>query len=116
MNPLNYLRIAALAVFALAIAAGLWKVHHTGYVDGKADVQAEWDTYKAQLAEENAHNLQVVALNSNRLQGEADKERGTLNAHIHSVELERDDLFKQLRAREARPADSAGGMPPSTGS
>jgi hypothetical protein len=47
-----YARLAALAVILLALAGVAWKLHHSGYVAGKAEIQAQWDAERVQLKAE----------------------------------------------------------------
>jgi hypothetical protein len=60
-----YARLAALAV-ALALILGIgWKVHHSGVVAGRAEIQAEWDQDKAAraaatLADEKLHARETL--------------------------------------------------------
>ena len=55
-----YARLAALAVILAALSGIAWKLHHSGYVAGKAEIQQAWDAavskQRAQaLAEEQAN-------------------------------------------------------------
>ena len=43
MFGLSYIRIAIALAAVAAIAAAGWKIHHTGVVAGRAEVQAAWD-------------------------------------------------------------------------
>jgi len=43
MFALSYIRIAVALAAVVAIAAAGWKIHHTGVVSGRAEVQAAWD-------------------------------------------------------------------------
>ena len=55
-----YARLAALVVILVALAGAAWKLHHSGYVEGKAEVRLAWDASvskqrAAALAEEQAN-------------------------------------------------------------
>lgn len=50
---------AALAVVG-AIGYGAWKIHHTGYEKGKAEVQLEWDTAKAEQRAKEAKQIDTA--------------------------------------------------------
>ena len=108
------LRAMIIAGIAAVLGTGLIYLRYTGVVSGRAEVQASWDADKAQVAKETADSLARVAASATALQAKADKERGTLNAQIHSIDLERDELLRRLRARPARP-EGTGGVPPNTG-
>lgn len=108
-------KIAAGVALVLALLAGVWKIHHTGVVAGRAEIQAVWDQDKIRAAEESAKKIGEVKKTSAELQAAADKEKGNLNAHIRSIDLERDELLKRLRDRPVRPAESGGSVPASPG-
>lgn len=115
MLPFSLSKIAAGVVLALALLAAAWKIHHVGVVAGRAEIQAEWDQDKIRVASESAEKIDKVKQAAAILQAEADRERGNLNAHIRSIDLERDELLKRLRDRPSRPAESGGGVPASSG-
>jgi len=112
---MSYVRVVVALALVVALVSGLWKLHRTGVLSGRAEVQAVWDAEKAATAAENALKLAAARDQTIALQAQADKERGTLNAHIRSIDLERDELLRRLRARPARPAEGGGGVPPNTG-
>lgn len=111
----SFFWLGIVAVALTAALAGLWKVHHNGVVSGRAEVQQKWDADTAATATENTKKLAAATAKSTDLQKRVDKERGTLNAHIRSIDLERDELLRRLRARPARPTESASSVPPDTG-
>ena len=43
MFGISYIRIAAAVALVVAISAAAWKLHHTGVVSGRAEIQAQWD-------------------------------------------------------------------------
>lgn len=113
---MSYVRLIAALALVLALVSGAWKMYHDGAVAGRAEVQALWDAERTATAVENAAKLEATRAKTTRLQATADKERGTLNAHILSIDLERDELLRRMRARPARPAEGGAGVPPDTGS
>ncbi len=115
MPQFSLAKIAAGVALVLALLAGVWKIHHTGVVAGRAEVQLLWDQDIAKAAEESAAKLDKVKKDSAALQIATDKERGNLNAHIRSIDLERDELLRRLRDRPVRPAESGGSVPASPG-
>ena len=122
MNFLNlipgfsFFRLGIVAAVLVAASAGLWKVRHDGVVQGRTETQALWDIEKAAIIAETAANLAAATSKTTALQVKADKERGTLNAHIRSIDLELDESLRRLRARPSRPAESASGVPANPGS
>lgn len=115
MPQFSLAKIAAGVVLVLALLAGVWKIHHVGVVAGRAEVQAVWDEDKVRTAEESAKKIEENKKKSAALQATTDKERGNLNAHIRSIDLERDELLKRLRDRPSRPAESGSSVPASPG-
>lgn len=115
MPQFSLAKIAAGVALVLALLAGVWKIHHEGFVAGQAEVQAEWDQDKIRVAEESSRAIKKVEERTALIQITTDKERGTLNAHIRSIDLERDELAKRLRERPSRPAESGGSVPASPG-
>lgn len=115
MLPFSLAKVAAGVALVLALLAGVWKIHHVGVVAGRAEVQAVWDQDKIRVAEESSRAIKKVEEKSAAIQITTDKERGTLNAHIRSIDLERDELVKRLRERPSRPTESGSSVPASPG-
>lgn len=112
----SFFRLGIVVVLLLAEAALVWKVRHTALGEGRAQVQAVWDAERAQVAIETAALLALATEKTTTLQVRADKERGTLNARIRSIDLELDESLRRLRTRPSRPAEGADGVPANTGS
>ena len=66
MFGLSYIRIAIALAVVVAIAGAAWKLHHTGVVSGRAEIQAQWDkdiavrTSAALVASEKARATEQV--------------------------------------------------------
>lgn len=112
--PLWARALILLAIAGAIVAAEMWW-HHDGVVQGRAEVQAAWNAEKLATATENAEKIAIVTAAATDLQTKADKERGTLNAHIRSIDLEHSEQLRRLQNRPSRPAESASGMPPNPG-
>jgi hypothetical protein len=51
-----YRWIVTIAIVLAALAAGAWKAHHSGIVNGRAEVQAAWDDEKRLALESRERN------------------------------------------------------------
>ena len=106
MFGLSYIRIAAALALVVAIAAAGWKIHHTGVVSGRAEVQASWDadiavrTAAALKASEKARATeQVLQTKVAKVSNDYAKSQ---KAHAVAVASANDEL-RQLQAVLARP-------------
>ena len=112
MNPLSlipgisYIRIAAALALMVAISAAAWKLHHTGVVSGRAEIQAQWDadialcTTAALKASEAARATeQVLQTKVAKVSNDYAKSQ---KAHAVAVASTNDEL-RQLQAVLARP-------------
>lgn len=55
-----WIYLIAAGVVMAALAAIVWKIHNTGYVKGKAEVQLAWDQAKAEQREKEAKAIEAA--------------------------------------------------------
>jgi len=63
-----YIRLAALAAVLLAIAAGCWKLYHTGLTTGRADIRTEWAAADNAALREREREISRLVTVTNNLQ------------------------------------------------
>ena len=109
MFGISYLRIAAVLAVVIAIAGAAWKLHHTGVVSGRAEIQAQWDadialrTAAVLKASEAARaKEQVLQTKVAKVSNDYAKSQ---KAHAVAVAATNDEL-RQLQAVLARPDQS----------
>ena len=118
MFGLSYIRIAIALAAVAAIAGAAWKIHHTGVVSGRAEVQAAWDadialrTAAALKASEQARATEQV-LQTKVLKVSNDYAKSQ-KAHAVAVASANDEL-RQLQAVLARPDKSSADSTATTG-
>ena len=110
MFGISYIRIAAALALVVAISAAGWKLHHTGVVSGRAEIQAQWDadiavrTAAALQASEKARATeQVLQTKVAKVSNDYAKSQ---KAHAVAVASTNDEL-RQLQAVLARPDKSS---------
>lgn len=101
---LNWGRIAAVLTLFVALAACVWKIHHTGVVSGRAEVQAQWDTAKLAQNEADARAEADSRDRERTLQATADTLRRTQDAQLKKLTREHAAALDGLRNRPERPA------------
>lgn len=84
-------RLVALAALLLGLAAGVWKLYHTGFTAGVNETQA---TYQAQALEAErqaraTERAKVIALNAVQVKHEQTKQAAAAAAAAADGELER---------------------------
>jgi Skp family chaperone for outer membrane proteins len=98
-----YARLIALAVAVVLLAGIAWKLHHSGVVSGRAEVQQKWDAEKAKQLQDLAaaneaarakeHALQVKAMEAiNAASERAKKSQVAAAAARRAADSLRDDL------------------------
>lgn len=74
--------IGAVAVLSI-IVGGIWKIHHAGYVKGKAEIQKQWDDA---VAEQKEKELKQSAGASEKLEVDRVKTRTVYRTITKSVD------------------------------
>lgn len=98
-----YARLAAVAVLVIALAALGWKIRHDGVVAGRVEIQAQWDSERAEMQKQAAAALAKSVQVTSDLQAKSDALRRAKNAQIDSIGLELAESLKRLRSRAERP-------------
>ena len=93
-------KLAAAAMLLLVLAGGVWKVKHSGIVQGRAEVQAKWDAEKTALVE-LAHRTRDNQTQANQ---KVDNDYQTQKARIAADKRVTDE---RLREYQAAAADSS---------
>ena len=108
-------RVAATLMVVALLAAGVWKIYHTGVVAGRTEVQTQWDSAKAKQNADDLAAEQETRKRELALQADADTLRRTKDAQITKVSHERDAALAANRLlRTPRPPEYTP-APPGTG-
>jgi hypothetical protein len=110
-----YAKLAIALAVAVFIAGVSWKLHHSGIVAGRAEVQARWDKDIAERTTAALAAEQAARAKETALQVGADKLRRTKDAEITGLAVRVGELNKRLSNRADRPADSPAGAASSAG-
>jgi len=114
LSPILMRAVAvAAALAALALAYHLWAGHQQDI--GRAEVRAEWQADRLNIAEQNRLLLMANARKTDELQAKADKQRGIANAENHALSIRVSELAGRLRDRPNRPDAGSGGVATATG-
>lgn len=98
--PAWWKKLAAVAIVLVAITAGAWKVRHGGLVDGRAEVQAEWNADKLATSENARLREQAAQKSSERV----DREYQTAKTRLLADKRITDDKLRDFQAA-IKPAD-----------
>lgn len=112
---INWGRISAVLALMAALSAGIWKIHHTGVVEGRAEVQSQWNLAKLAQSESDLKLETETRLREQQLQNNADDLRRTKDAQLNKIAGSlRAALAANSLLRAARPTGYTP-APPGTG-
>ena len=97
----SWWKLAASGAIVVVIAGGAWKLRHSGLVDGRTEVRAEWNAEKL-ASNENARLREQAALKNNE---RIDRDYQTQKARILADGLANADKLRDLQAT-LKPADN----------
>jgi hypothetical protein len=100
---INWGRVAATLALVALLAAGLWKLHHTGVESGRAEVQAQWNL--AKLAQADADKLAEADTRQREraLQDDADNLRKAKDEQITKISGQLKLALAAVRVQHATP-------------
>jgi hypothetical protein len=107
LPTLNWGRIVAVFVLLTALAAGVWKIYHTGVVEGRAEVQAQWTMAKLAQGESDARAESDMRMREQNMQTAADNLRRTKDAQITKLNRDHAAALDGLRDRPTHPEPGA---------
>ena len=100
------IRIAIAVGAILVLLAGLWKIHHMGYVSGKAEVKAEWQAESTKAQAEARKREQELSTKATEAINAARKRETANRTAANNAAAESDRLRDTLAARERDLAQS----------
>lgn len=91
MTPAVQARLIGGILFAILVGIGLWRLHHDGYEEGRAEVQVQWDVDKIQRDEVEKQALVAYANRISQAEVQHDQDQALINqlhdaadsVHIH---------------------------------
>jgi hypothetical protein len=101
LSPLVW-KFVKIGVVVLTLLATVWWIHHRGYVDGKEEVQAEWNSERAARGQALAEAQARIRDLESSLTTTAATIRKETNAELVSIAAQRDALATRVRLAEAR--------------
>jgi hypothetical protein len=101
------IRIAIAIGAVLALLAGLWKIYHTGYTSGKAEVTAEWQAESAKAQEAARKREQELSTKATEALNAARKRETANRTAANAAAAESDRLRDTLAKRERELSESS---------
>lgn len=103
-----------LVVAAIMFLSGVaWKLHHSGVVSGRAELQLKWDAERAEATVQAAALRIKAAQETADLQTKADQLKKAKDVQINKLNADLAGALERLRDRPERP--SAGSVPSDAG-
>jgi hypothetical protein len=103
LNLVNWGRVATTLALVALLAAGLWKVHHTGVTSGRAEVQAQWKLAKLAQAEADKVAEADTRQRERALQDDADNLRKAKDEQIKKIDRQLKLALAAVRVQHATP-------------
>lgn len=103
LSRVNWGRVAAVFALVTLLAAGVWKIHHTGVVSGRAEVQAQWDFAKLAQAEADKIAEADTRQRERALQDDADNLRKAKDEQIKKISGQLKLALAAVRVQHATP-------------
>lgn len=102
---LSWLRLTAIALALAALAALAWKLHHSGIVSGRAEIQAQWDAEKLEVAKQTQALLIATREKESALILSQETLRKAKDARIAQIDANLTIALNGLRDRPERPSN-----------
>ena len=96
-------KLIAVGLLVAMLAGGLWKIRHGGVVQGRAEVQAKWDTEKTALVE----LAQRTRDNQTQANQKVDRDYQAQKSRIAAANRATDDLLREYQAAAADSSTAA---------